>query len=114
MRYDKLRAALSLHFSVETLNEITRIGHEMLDSDEPIRHPIAIYTLTATAQKVALLCDGEGVGDRAMDAIEAHLKPKMLAVLDAADSDPNALISELDALARAYIDAQPLLRFNGT
>jgi hypothetical protein len=86
----------------------------MLDSDEPLRHPIAVYALAATAQKIALLCDGEGVRDAAMEAIEAHLKPKMLAVFNAAESDSDALISALDELARAYIDAQPLLRSNGT
>jgi hypothetical protein len=42
--------------------------------------------------------------------IEAHLKPKMLAVLDAAEGAPEALMRAIDDLARAYADATPFLK----
>lgn len=81
----------------------------MLDADEPVGHPIALYVIVATAQKLAWHWDGEAVRDDAVDAVEAHLKPKMDAVLRAADSGPEVLMNALDELARAYNDARPFL-----
>lgn len=114
MGYDEIRAALSRGFSVSTLHEITRLGHALLDSETPLRHPSAAYALAATAQKIAWYWEGQPVREETADAIEAHIKPKMEAVLAAADGDADALIMALDELARAYLDASPFLKSIGT
>lgn len=115
MGYDEIRAALNRGFSVSTLNEITRLGHALLDSETPLRHPSAAYALAATAQKIAWYWDGQAVREDTAAVIEAHIKPKMEAVLDAADGDDaEALIQALDDLARAYADAGPFLKSIGT
>jgi hypothetical protein len=86
----------------------------MLSSDKPIKHPIAVFALVSTAQKLALLCDGEAVRDDTIGAIEDHLRPKMQAVVKAADGAAEALINALDELARGYIETRPLLEPKGT
>lgn len=110
MSYDDIRAALSHGFFVSNLHHITRLGHELLESDIPLRHPSAAYALAATAQKVAWYWDGVPVREETADAIEAHIRPKMEAVLDAAEGDAEPLIKALDELARAYADAGPFLK----
>lgn len=81
----------------------------MLDADKPVRHPIALYAIVATAQKLAWHWEGDAVRHDTIDAVEAHLKPKMDAVLSAADAEPEVLIEALDELAKAYNDARPFL-----
>lgn len=113
MGYDDIRAALGRGFSVRTLNDIIRIGHDLLGADVPLRHPAAAYALATTAQKVAWYWEGQPVRDDTAAVIEAHLKPKMEAILDAAEGDAESLIKALDELARAYTDAGPFLKSIG-
>lgn len=114
MGYDDIRAALRRGFSVSTLNEITRLGHDLLGADTPLRHPAAAYALAATAQKVAWYWEGKPVREDTAAVIDAHLRPKMEAVIVASEGDPEALLQALDDLARAYIDAGPFLKSIGT
>jgi hypothetical protein len=81
----------------------------MLDADRPVRHPSALFAIVATAQKLAAHWEGDALRNDTIDAVEAHLKPKMNAVLSAADAAPEILIDALDGLARAYNDARPFL-----
>ena len=111
MGYDAIRTALSRGFFLENLHHITRLGHELLESDTPLRHPSAAYAIAATAQKVAGYWDG--VREDAVAVIEAHIKPKMEAVVDAAEGDAESLVLALDELARAYADAGPFLKSIG-
>lgn len=110
MGYDDIRAALGHSFSVASLNIMTKLGHDLLGADAPLRHPAAAYTLATTAQNIAWYWDGAPLPEDAVAAVEAHLRPKMLAVLDAAESEAQTLLSALDDLARAYTDAIPFLR----
>lgn len=110
MGYEDIRTAFGRGFSVGTLNEITRLGHGLLASDTTLQHPSAAYALAATAQKIALLLDGLGVQDESVSLIEAHIKPKMEAVLNAADGNAELLVQTLDDLARAYSEAGALLK----
>ena len=73
MGHDALRAALVSSFSVDALNEIARVGHDLLDSDTVLRHPIAVYAVAATAQKVAWYWEGHAVREETAAAIEAHI-----------------------------------------
>lgn len=114
MGYDEIRAALGQGFSVDSLHEITRVGHALLDSEIPLQHPSAAYALAATAQKIAWYWDGQPVRDDTAAVIEAHIKPKMEAVLDSADGDADTLLRALDDLARAYADTAPFLKSIGT
>jgi hypothetical protein len=107
--YDDIRAALRRDFSVDSLNEITRIGHEMLSSDAPLRHPSAALALASIAQKIAWHWEGNPVMHEAAASVEVHLKPRFEAVVAAAGADSSELIDALDDLARAYADALPLL-----
>ncbi len=109
MGYDDIRAALGRGFSVTTLNEVARLGHDLLGADTPLRHPAAAYALAVTAQKIAWLWEGQPVREDGAAVVEAHIKPKMFAVLDVAESDASALMVALDELASAYADAKPLL-----
>ncbi|MDA1082810.1 MAG: hypothetical protein O2973_14320 [Gemmatimonadetes bacterium] len=109
MGYADIKAVLGRGFSVSTLNEITRLGHDLLGSDATVRHPAAAYVLAATAQKIAWHLEGQPLRDDAAEIIEAHLGPKMEAVIKAADSDADALTSALDDLARAYSDTVSFL-----
>jgi hypothetical protein len=109
-----LRTAISKGFHLDNLHHITRLGHALLNSDKPLRHPSAAYLIAVTAQKIAWYCEGYPVRDETISVIEAHIKPKMEAVLDAADENPESLIQALDELARAYADATPFLKSIGT
>lgn len=110
MGYDDIRTALSSGFFLESLHHITRLCHELLESDTPLRHPSAAYAIAATAQKIAWYWEGVPVRDDAAAIIEAHIKPKMEAVVDAAEHDAESLVQALDELARAYADAGPFLK----
>jgi len=112
--YGEIRAALSRGFFVDNLNLITRLGHELLQSDIPLRHPSAAYILATTAQKVAWYWEGQPVRVDTADVIEAHIRPKMEAVLDAAEGAADSLLRAADDLARAYADAVPFLKSIGT
>lgn len=114
MEYADIRASLRRGFSVDTLNEITRIGHALLGSDAALRHPIAAYALTVTAQKIAWYWEGQPVREDTAAVVEAHIRPKMEAVIDAADADEKTLVRALDDLARAYSDAVPFLKSIGS
>lgn len=109
MGYDGIRAALE-NFCVDNLHLITRLGHELLNSDAPLRHPSAAYVLAVTAQRIAMYWDGVPVAEDAAAVIEAHIRPKMKAVLDAAEGDGATLAAAFDDLARAYVDATPFLK----
>lgn len=109
MGFDDIRTALRRGFSVGTLNEITRLGHDLLTADTSLRHPSAAYVIAATAQKLAWLLDHHAQDD-AVAIIEPHIKPKLNAVLDVADSDTDRLVRALDDLARAYGEASSLLK----
>jgi len=82
----------------------------VLNSDSPLRHPAAAFVIAATAQQIATHWDGVPVPDDSASVIEAHLKPKMLAVLDSADSDSETLLEAINELARAYADATSFLK----
>lgn len=114
MGYDDIRTSLSRGFSVNTLNEITRLGHDLLGSDAALRHPAAAYALAATAQKIAWYWEGQPVREDTAAVIEAHIKPKMEAVLASAEADAESLTAALDDLARAYADAVPFLKSIGS
>ena len=109
MGYDDIRKALE-SFCVDNLHLVTSLGHELLHSDTRLRHPCAVYAVTITAQKIALYWDGIPVAEESASVIEAHMRPKMLAVLDAADGEIGPLVDALDDLARAYSDATPFLK----
>jgi hypothetical protein len=112
--YDDIGAALRRDFSINTLNEITRIGHDLLGSDATLRHPAAAYALAITAQKIAWYWEGQPVREDTAAVIEAHIKPKMEAVLAAANADAESLTAALDDLARADADAVPFLKSIGS
>lgn len=112
MGYDGIRTALE-NFCVDNLHLITRLGHELLNSDVPLRHPSAAYVIAITAQKIAAYLDRVPVPEDSAAVIEAHIRPKMEAVLDAADGDAATLAAALDDLARAYVDATPFLKSPG-
>lgn len=114
MGYEDIRAAVRVGFSVTNLHLITRLSHELLESDVPLRHPSAAYAIAATAQKVAWYCDDMPVREETADAIDAHIRPKMEAVLDAAEGETEPLMKALDELARAFMDAGPFLKSIGT
>lgn len=114
MGYDDIRTALSRGFYLDNLHHISRLAHALLDSDAPLRHPAAAYVIAATAQKVASYFDGMPVREETAAVIEAHIRPKIEAVLDAAEGDADALTKALDDLARAYADAVPFLKSIGT
>jgi hypothetical protein len=107
--YDDIRKALE-NFCVTNLHLVSHLGHDLLCSNGPLAHPSAVYAVTITAQKIALYWDGESVPDDSASAVESHIKPAMLAVLDAAESDPARLVDALDNLARAYSHVTPLLK----
>lgn len=109
MGYNDIRAALGRGFSVTTLHEITRLGHELLDSDTSLVHPSAVYVVAATAQKLASFLDSQSADD-AVAVVEAHIRPKMEAVLNAADRDAQTLMMTLDDLTRAYGEARSFLK----
>jgi hypothetical protein len=111
--YDDIRAALSQRFFVDNLHLITRLGHDLLSSDTPLRHPSAAYAIAATAQKVASYWEDVPLPEDSAAMVEAHIKPKMEAVLDAAEADAESLVMALDDLARAYADAGPFLKSLG-
>ena len=54
------------------------------------------------------------VREETADAIDAHIRPKMEAVLDAAEGETEPLMKALDELARAFMDAGPFLKSIGT
>ena len=112
MGYDDIRAALTRGFFLENLHHITRLGHELLTSDQRM-HPGAAYAIAVTAQKIAWYCEGYPVHDEILAVVEAHIRPKMEAVLDAVDSGGAALVTALDGLALAYAEAQPFLKSIG-
>jgi hypothetical protein len=85
----------------------------MLDSDASLRHPAAAYIIAATAQKIASYWDGVSVREDDRALIEAHMRPKIEAVLDAAEGDAAQLIDAIDALARGYADVLPTLKAAG-
>ncbi len=109
MGYDDIRKALE-NFGVDNLHSVTRLGHELLTSDSPLQHPAAVYVVAVTAQRIALYWDGVPVAEESASVVEAHLRPKMLAVLDAAETDAQHLLDTLDDLARAYVDSVPFLK----
>lgn len=113
MGYEAIHAALSRGFSVDSLNEITRVGYALLSADKPLRHPAAAYALAVTAQKIAWYWEGQPVRDDIAAVIEAHIKPKMEVVITASEADGETLLQALDDLARAYVDAQPFLESIG-
>lgn len=110
MGYDTIRSALDRGLSLDTLHEISRIGHDLLSSDGALRHPIAAYALAATAQKIAWYWDNQPVRADTAAVIEAHIKPRMEAVVAGAEGDCDALLLALDNLARAYSDTVPFLK----
>lgn len=113
MGYNDISAALSRGFFVKNLHLIIRLGHDLLNSDAPLRHPSAAYTIAITAQKVASYWDGMPVRDDEAAVIEGHIRPKMEAVLNAAEGQDEPLMKALDELARAYADATPFLKAIG-
>ena len=110
MGYADIRAALDRSFSVSLLNQIARLCHDLLGSDTSLRHPSAMYGLAVTAEKLAALLDGVTIQNDTVTAVEAHIKPMMEAVLNAADDDEERLVGALDNLARAYSEAASLLK----
>ena len=110
MGYNDIREALRRDFLLENLHLITRLGHELLNSDTPLRHPAAAYVIAATAQKVAWYLEEGGLQDDSATVVGAHIRPRMEAVLDAAEGEPTLLIQALDDLARAYADATRLIQ----
>ena len=113
MSYDDIRAALSRGFVLETLYLITRLGHELLGPGQPSPHPSAAYALAVTAQKIAWYCEGYPVHEEIMAVVEAHVRPKMVAVLDAVATGGDGLVKALDELALAYGESQPFLNSIG-
>jgi hypothetical protein len=103
--YDEIRAALNRGFSVNTLNEVTRLGHDLLASDTALTHPIVPYALAATAQKIAARLDGQHAAADSISIVESHIRPQMIAVLDAAQGPTSRLMEALDNLARAYSES---------
>lgn len=80
------------------------------NSDAPLRHPAAVYVVAITAQNIAAYWDGVPVSEESAAVVEAHIRPKMLAVLDAAEGEADNLSNVLDDLARGYSDAIPFLK----
>jgi hypothetical protein len=107
--FEELRRALD-NFCVDNLHLVTRLGHELLNTDASLRHPAALFAVTITAQKVALYWDGVPVTEEAASIVESHIRPKMLSVLDAADLDADTVLRAMDDLARSYVDALPFLK----
>lgn len=111
MGYDDIRAALNRGFTVENLHAITRLSNQLLDSSATgLRHPSAAYAIGAIAQRVAGSWDGIPPFEDASDVVEAHLRPKIEAVLDAAEGETEPLMAALDDLARAFAEARAFLK----
>lgn len=114
MGYEALRAAVGGSFSIDRLNAITRLGHELLQAQPPVSHPSAAYAIAATAQKIAWFFDGYPPHDSAMASVEELVRPPMLAILDAAESGGPDLVAALDQLATAYAFARYALETVGS
>lgn len=113
MGYNDISAALNRGFDVSNLYEVAQLSFNLCHSDTSLRHPSAAYIIGATAQKIAMYCEGQHVREDTVAVIEAHLKPKLEAVISVAELDADTLIRALDDLARAYADAEPFLESIG-
>lgn len=112
--YDDIRAGLRLGFSITLLIEVTKICNDMLGADVPMQHPSAAYALALTSQKIVSYWEGQLVREDIAAVIEAHIRPRMEAVIAAAEGEPAVLVAALDDLARAYMDTLPFLKSIGT
>lgn len=108
MSYDDIRAALHRGFHLDNLWHVTHLGFGLLNS-EHVTHPAVPFAIATTAEKIATRWTGHALPVDTAQVVEAHMLPKLLALLDVADSDAATVTGALDDVARAYAEAIPII-----
>ena len=68
-----------------------------------------MFAIATTVEKIASRWDGNALPADTAQIVEAHIRPKLVALLDVADSDSAGVLEALNELARAYADVNPIV-----
>ena len=109
MSYDEIRAALRPgSFYLDNLWHITRLAFDLLAS-EHVKNPAVPFAIGLTVEKIASRWAGHALPVDTAQVVEAHVRPKLVALLDVVDADPITVAQALNDVARAYAEAIPIV-----
>ena len=83
---------------------MTRLSLDYID-DGQATHPVVPFVIAMVCDAIAQDREGGPVDADAAQLVETHVRPKLLALLDAS---PDDLTDKLDDLVRAYRQTQGL------
>ena len=106
--YDEIRTALGRGFYLDNLWQIVRLSFAIVHSGQA-KHPAVPFAIATIVEKIANRWAGHALPDDTAAVVEAHVQPKLVALLDVADADPSTVAAALDDAARAYAEAIPII-----
>src|SRR5690348_11612999 len=103
-KYEQIRTALGLGFSVQNLRTISNLSLAVLQNDSPL-HPAVFMAMASVSRWIADAWDSVPIPVSIAERVEGQLKQHLQKLLEVSESDASQVCAALDATATAFREA---------